>query len=256
VEESQNPKRKSVELKATAEGKNVSEAYAQALKKLEEQVGEPFDREEAEVIIIDEGAKGFMGMGAKVAKVEVKMTVERDVTEIAEAEEAAPATAELSPEEAEALEAATGEARARLQEYLETVLDALGLEGEISITLKGDELVGKIDGEDMGLIIGRHGQTLDACQYLANIIVNRKMPERRRIIIDAEDYRDRRAETLQAIADRGASEIINRGKRRYELKPMSASERRIVHVHLQDRDGVETTSEGDEPYRRVVIVRS
>lgn len=253
MEESQNPKRRSVELKATAEGKNVSEAYAQALKKLEEQVGEPFDREEAEVIIIDEGAKGFMGMGAKVAKVEVRMTVERDVTETATA---APAAAGLSPEDTEALEAATGEARQRLQEYLETVLDALGLEGEISITLKDDELVGKIDGDDMGLIIGRHGQTLDACQYLANIIVNRKMPERRRIIIDAEDYRDRRAETLQAIADRGASEILTRGKRRYELKPMSASERRIVHVHLQDRDGVETTSEGDEPYRRVVIVRS
>lgn len=252
MESSQNPKRKSIELKATAEGKNVSEAYAKALKKLEEQVGEPFDREEAEVIIISEGAKGFLGMGAQAAKVEVRMTVEREAGEV---EEDTAATG-LSPEEAAALEETTGEARRRLQEYLEIVLAAMGLDGDIQIFIKGEELVGKVDGDDMGLIIGRHGQTLDAVQYLANIIVNRNMPERRRIIIDAEDYRDRRAETLQAIADRGASEILNRGKQRYELKPMSASERRIVHLHLQDRDGVETTSEGDDPYRRVVIVRS
>lgn len=252
MESSQNPKRKSIELKATAEGKNVSEAYAKALKNLEEQVGEPFDREEAEVIIISEGAKGFLGMGAQAAKVEVRMTVEREAGEV---EEDAAATG-LSPEEAAALEEATGEARRRLQEYLEIVLAAMGLDGDIQIFIKGEELVGKVDGDDMGLIIGRHGQTLDAVQYLANIIVNRNMSERRRIIIDAEGYRDRRAETLQAIADRGASEILNRGKGRYELKPMSASERRIVHLHLQDRDGVETTSEGDDPYRRVVIVRS
>lgn len=253
MEESLDPtKKRSVELSATAEGKNVSEAYSLALKKLEEKVGESFDREEAEVIVISEGAKGFMGMGAKLAKVEVRLSVEREAAG-AGVEEAA---AGLSPEEAAALEESAGQAREKLYEYLEKVLEALGLEGDINISQKGEELVAKVDGDDMGLIIGRHGQTLDAVQYLANIIVNRKMPERRRIIIDAEDYRDRRAETLQAIADRGASEILNRGKRRYELKPMSASERRIIHLHLQDRDGVETTSEGDEPYRRVVILKA
>jgi spoIIIJ-associated protein len=249
VEQSKEPKRKSAEIKASAEGKNVSEAYALALKKLEERVGEPFDREEAEVIVISEGSKGFLGMGAQVAKVEVRLEVEEAPAEPGAAQEAA-------PEQSAGMREATLEAERRLEEYLKKVLDAMGLEGRVFISEEADEIVGKVDGDDLGLFIGRHGQTIDAIQYLANVISFRKLPERKRIIIDAEDYRNRRKETLHSIADRAAGEVLSRGKRRYELKPMSAAERRVVHVHLQDRDGVETTSEGEEPYRRVVITRA
>lgn len=237
-------------MKASAEGKTVSEAYSRALAKLEEVAGAPFDREEAEVIVISEGSKGFLGMGSSMAKVEVRLPGDAP-----EADEAEVVTGTASPPEAAAAMAeASVAARERLTELLEKVVAALGVEGEVIILETGDELIGKIDGPDLGLFIGRHGQTMDSVQYLANVIVYRQLGERKRIIIDAEDYRERRAETLQALADRGAAEIL-KGKSRYELKPMSASERRIVHMHLQDRDGVETISEGNEPYRMVVIVR-
>lgn len=237
-------------MKASAEGKTVSEAYSRALAKLEEVAGAPFDREEAEVIVISEGSKGFLGMGSAMAKVEVRLPGDAP-----EADEAEVVTGTASPPEAAAAMAeASVAARERLTELLEKVVAALGVEGEVIILETGDELIGKIDGPDLGLFIGRHGQTMDSVQYLANVIVYRQLGERKRIIIDAEDYRERRAETLQALADRGAAEIL-KGKSRYELKPMSASERRIVHMHLQDRDGVETISEGNEPYRMVVIVR-
>ncbi|MHB1389724.1 MAG: RNA-binding cell elongation regulator Jag/EloR [Thermoleophilia bacterium] len=237
-------------MKASAEGKTVSEAYSRALARLEELAGAPFDREEAEVIVISEGSKGFLGMGSSMAKVEVRLP--GDAPEAAEPE-AAIATAS-SPEAAAAMAEASAAARERLTELLEKVIVALGIEGEAIISETSDELIGKIDGPDLGLFIGRHGQTMDSVQYLANVIVYRQLGERKRIVIDAEDYRERRAETLQALADRGAAEIL-KGKSRYELKPMSASERRIVHMHLQGRDGIETTSEGNEPYRMVVIVR-
>ncbi|MHB0866905.1 MAG: RNA-binding cell elongation regulator Jag/EloR [Thermoleophilia bacterium] len=237
-------------MKASAEGKTVSEAYSRALSRLEELAGAPFDREEAEVIVISEGSKGFLGMGSSMAKVEVRLPGDApDAPEAAAVTETA-----SSPEEAAAMAEASAEARERLTELLEKVIVALGIEGEAIISETTDELIGKIDGPDLGLFIGRHGQTMDSVQYLANVIVYRQLGERKRIVIDAEDYRERRAETLQALADRGAAEIL-KGKSRYELKPMSASERRIVHMHLQDRDGVETISEGNEPYRMVVIVR-
>lgn len=234
-------------MKASAEGKTVSDAFARALSKLEEMAGHPIDKEEAEVIVISEGSKGFLGMGSTMAKVEVVLPGE----ELAEAE----AGGEISAEQAEAMSAASEEARERLTEYLDRIVDALGLEATVQISEREDELIGKLDGPDLGLFIGRHGQTMDAVQYLANILVYRRLEQRKRIVIDAEDYRDRRAETLQALAERGAGEIA-KGKSRYELKPMSAAERRIVHMHLQDREGVETLSEGNEPFRRVVIVRA
>ena len=234
-------------MRASAEGKTVSDAFAKALSRLEDLVGEPIDREEVEVIVISEGSKGFLGMGSAMAKVEVRLPRE----ETAEGDASAAAAGEETGERSKT----AAEAHRRLREYLEMVLDSLGLEGRVDITEKEEELIGKVDGSDLGLFIGRHGQTLDAIQYLANVIVYRKLADRRRVVIDAEDYRDRRAETLQALADRGAGEVL-KGRSRYELKPMSAAERRIIHLHLQDRDGVETLSEGNEPFRRVVIVRA
>ena len=132
---------------------------------------------------------------------------------------------------------------------------SLGLEASVNITDRGEELVADLVGDDLGLFIGRHGSTLDAVQYLANIIVFRGLEGRKRVIIDAEDYRDRREEVLRSLAERAASEVM-KGKMEYEMKPMSAAERRIIHIHLQDREGIVTTSEGREPFRRVIITRT
>jgi spoIIIJ-associated protein len=109
-----------------------------------------------------------------------------------------------------------------------------------------------VSGENMGVIIGRRGETLDALQYLTNLVVNRKMHERKRIILDAEGYRERRAETLEKLARRLADKVKRTGQRVF-LEPMNPQERRIIHTALQNDIYVTTLSEGDEPFRKVVI---
>lgn len=209
------------------------------MARLEEQAGE-FDVEDVDVAVISEGSKGFLGMGSTMARVEVSLLVEGVA---GEEEEAGFEDEESSRQAAE-----------RLEEFLEKVLDGIGIEADIRISDRGEEIIANVEGDDLGLFIGRHGQTMDAAQYLANVIVFRNSDNRKRIIIDAEDYRGRRTEILHGLADRGAKEV-SQGRRQYELKPMSASERRIIHVYLQDREGIETYSDGREPFRRVIIAR-
>jgi spoIIIJ-associated protein len=139
-----------------------------------------------------------------------------------------------------------------LEELLEEIADALGLEAEIEVHESGDVLNGRLHGDDMGLFIGRRGQTIDAVQHLAQRIVFPGGQAAARVVVDADGYRARRARLLQADAD-GAAEEAMRSGRAIELDPMPASERRIVHEHLRDRDDVETYSEGEEPDRFIVV---
>ena len=113
-------------------------------------------------------------------------------------------------------------------------------------------LKGSLRGDDVGLFIGRRGQTIDAVQHLAQRIVFREGPSPVRVVVDADGYRQRRAESLQAEAKAAAEEALRTG-RPVELEPMPAAERRIVHEYLRELDGVETHSEGDEPERRLVV---
>jgi spoIIIJ-associated protein len=115
-----------------------------------------------------------------------------------------------------------------------------------------DHVVINLRGEDLGILIGKHGQTLDALQYLTNLAANRDADERSRIVIDVEDYRKRRAETLSRLAMRLADKVKRRGER-VVLEPMSPQERKIIHMALQSDNRIMTYSEGDEPYRKVVI---
>lgn len=141
----------------------------------------------------------------------------------------------------------------RLRDLLEEVVDALGLEAEVEVEDDEDALRGRIDGDDLGVLIGRHGQTIDALEHLATRIAFRGQDgERRRVIVDAAGYRARRAETLERQADKAASEAIRFG-RPVALDAMVASERRLVHEYLRDRHDIETYSEGDEPDRHLVI---
>jgi spoIIIJ-associated protein len=231
---------KNKRVKAEAEGKTTSEAYAKAIARLEEQAGE-FDVEDVDVAVISEGSKGFLGMGSTTASVEVSIMVEGAAEDEGSADDEG---FEAGPEVTE-----------RLEEYLGKIFAGIGIEATVKVSDRGDEIIANVEGDDLGLFIGRHGQTMDAVQYLANVIVFRKSEMRKRIIIDAEDYRGRRTEILHGLADRGAKEI-SQGRRQYELKPMSAAERRIVHVYLQDRDGIETYSDGREPFRHVIISRA
>jgi spoIIIJ-associated protein len=139
-----------------------------------------------------------------------------------------------------------------LEELLEEVADGLGLDVEVEVQEGDGVLRGNLRGDDVGLFIGRRGQTIDAVQHLAQRIVFREGPSPVRVVIDADGYRARRAESLRADAEQAAKEALGSGQP-VELEPMGASERRIVHEYLRERGGVETHSEGDEPARRLVV---
>lgn len=139
-----------------------------------------------------------------------------------------------------------------LEDLLAEIVESLDLDVEIEIEETGGQLKGCLRGEDIGLFIGRRGQTIDAVQHLAQRIVFHDGPSDVRIVIDADGYRERRAETLRGDADAAAEETLRSGQP-VEMDPMPASERRVVHEHLRERGDVETHSEGDEPERRLVV---
>lgn len=200
-------------------GRTVEEAIADALAKLEA------SRDEVEITVIDEGAKGLFGiLGSKQAKVLV---------------EKIPAH-ELKLE--------------RTLAFLKELLRKMGVTAEVTGTSDEESINIQIAGDDLGMLIGRRGQTLDALQYITGLAVNRQSGDDwQRVIIDVEGYRERRTETLQNLAQRLAAKAQATG-RRVALDPMNAAERRIVHKELQLVEGVETHSEGKEPYRKVIIV--
>ncbi len=143
----------------------------------------------------------------------------------------------------------------RVRELVERIVGALQIDGSVTVTETEEELTATVEGEEMGLFIGRHGQTIEAVQHLAQRVVlkdqDRAAP-RRRITVDAAGYRARRQEALEGQADDAADEALRFG-RPVALDAMTASERRIVHEYLRDRADVETYSEGDEPDRHLVV---
>ena len=141
----------------------------------------------------------------------------------------------------------------RVRELIEGVLDELDLEGEVEIREDDERIEAEVVGdEDFGLLIGKRGQTIDALQLLCFQAAFRGLRDRKRVILDAAGYRERRKEVLTARADRAAEQALDRNVS-VELDPMSAQERRVVHEHLKERSGIETFSEGDEPRRCVVV---
>ena len=146
-----------------------------------------------------------------------------------------------------------GDTHALLEELLERIVEALGLNATVEVVSDGETITGTVHGTDLGLFIGRHGQTIEAVQHLAyRIAVHRGEGERKRIVIDAEGYRARREEALHRQADQAADDAV-RYKRPVALDAMTASERKLVHEYLRDRDDVETYSEGEEPDRHLVV---
>jgi spoIIIJ-associated protein len=139
-----------------------------------------------------------------------------------------------------------------LVELLEEILDGLDLDAEVEVEEADGVLTGRLEGEGLGLFIGRRGQTIDAVQHLAQRIVFPEGPSSVRVVIDADGYRERRAATLRAQADDAADEAISDG-RPVELEPLPPFERRIVHEYMRERGDVDTHSEGEEPERYLII---
>ena len=194
--------------------KNVEDAIAAALKEL------GASREEVDITVIEEGSKGFLGMfGGKDAVVLVKKN--------------------FNPEK-------------EAEGFLREVFLSMGLIVKIKTELKDKHLLVELTGEDMGILIGKRGQTLDALQYLVNLVVNKKSPYYISVMLDTENYRQRRKETLESLAFNLAKKVKHT-KRNVVLEPMNPYERRIIHSALQNDRFVTTYSEGEEPYRNVVI---
>ena len=140
----------------------------------------------------------------------------------------------------------------RVREILERVVEELELDATVEVDEGDEEIVGRIEGEDVGLLIGRRGQTIDAVQLLCYRAAFRGRQDRKRVVVDAAGYRERRREAIERQADRAADRALKTDKE-IELEPMTPNERRVVHQHLKDRAGLETFSEGEEPERCVIV---
>ena len=200
--------------KITKSGKTVDDALYEALKELHA------SRDEVEVTIIDEGAKGFLGMfGAKDAVIQV--------------------VKKFNPEKI----AVT---------FLNEMFQAMHMNVSIETKLKEKQLSIELSGDEIGVLIGKRGQTLDSIQYLVSLVVNKGNSPYISILLDTENYRQRRKETLESLAYNLAKKV-KQTKRNVVLEPMNPYERRIIHSSLQNDRYVTTYSEGEEPYRNVVI---
>lgn len=195
-------------------GKTVQEAIDLALEELQ------CDRENVDIEVIEEGTKGIFGLiGNKVAR--VKVTVKESNSE-------------------------------KAKEFLMSILDKMNVDAEIIAEETEDSILLVVKGDDIGIVIGRRGETLDSLQYLTSLVVNKSKEEYKRVVIDIENYRQKREETLVKLANRLADRVI-KYKKKITLEPMNPYERRVIHSSLQNHRYVETYSVGEEPNRKVVI---
>jgi spoIIIJ-associated protein len=223
----------SEEHRVEATGETVGEAKWQALRELE-RVAPGLDKSAVRFEVVAEGERGLLGVGYAPARVVASV----------DATAATPAPAG---------EVEGSELAADVRELLERIAAATQVDCRVDVSEDDEAVTGTLSGGDLGLLIGRHGQTIDAIQYLANALAYRAYgDDRKEVVVDAAGYRARRRETLESLAMRSAQRAVSSGEP-VELEPMSSIERRIVHLRLQDEPGVSTRSEGDEPYRYVVV---
>jgi spoIIIJ-associated protein len=221
-------------LTAEATGETVGEAKWAALRELERR-HPGLDKAAVQFEVVAEGERGILGVGYEPARVVAHVPAE-----------AADAAAVAAVEE-------TGQA-AEARALVAQIVDTLGVDAEVVAHEEADALVVTCSGPDVGLLIGRHGQTIDAIQYLLNAVAWRAhREERNEVVVDAAGYRARRQATLEALALRVADRVQESGERE-ELEPMTAIERKVVHLRLKEVAGVETASEGTEPNRYVVVL--
>lgn len=227
-------------------GKTEEAAIAAALEEL------GLDRDDVSVEIVERAKSGFLGIGASPAVVRVQYEAPDEESETA-AE--APAATQEQPAAAPAAPVAADEPEsyARIRAFVSGLLEHMGIQAEIEITARENGGVNvNLSGSNMGAVIGRRGETLDAIQHLTNYAVNRGSDKHMHISVDAESYRAKREESLVRLAEKMAAKAI-KYKRSMALEPMNSYERHVIHTALQDYEGVTTSSTGTEPNRRVVV---
>ena len=256
-----------------ATGKTIEDAVRSGLVRLGRM------KEEVDIEILEEPKSGFFGFGSKPAR--VRITEKADVTPVpSEVIQAEPETevSAAEPKAADVVEAvevaepdmmedepsepavqepeeeafSAEEAAAKGKAFLQEVLKNMGIDVVIEKVIKSDKILLHLHGKNLGILIGKHGQTLDALQYLTNLTTNQGENARYFIMLDVENYRHRREETLKQLAHRLANRVKQNGES-VTLEPMNGYERKIIHVALQNDSEVRTESEGKDPYRHVVI---
>ena len=232
---------------------------------------------DVEVEVVEKGSAGFLGIGAKLAlvRVEKKAPVVEEKPAPAVVEEKAPASApqkqkpqksetkvekkknkkEIQPKKS-SIEEEVGnlspvENHIAL-DFLKEVTEQMGLVVDVTAKANEDSVLLNIQGKDSGTIIGKRGQTLDAIQYLTSLVVNKDQDNYIKVVVDAENYRSKREKTLEKLANRLADKVV-KTKRSVRLEPMNPYERKVIHATLQNNPRVTTRSEGQDPYRRVII---
>ncbi len=221
------------EISVEAAGETVGEAKWAALRELEALVPD-LDRDAVRFQVVSEGERGLLGVGYSPARV------------------VASTPADSAGDTGRPADPASSEATL-VKELLDRTIAALDLAARVRVEEDELEIVATVAGPDVGVLIGRHGQTLDALQALASALVRRSTTQPRRVVVDGGDYRERRALALTRIARQSAERVTATGAP-VALEPMSASERRVVHEALKDAPDVATSSEGVEPHRYVVVV--
>ena len=232
-------------------GKTIEDAVNQGLTKL------GVSRDLVTLNVLEQPSRGFLGLiGVKPAKVEVTLIPKRAEESFQnEPDSALIRTSALTSSISTEIDTSTSidiDPYVEASNFVKEVAAGMGLDVDIEIKKSRDGKIFNITGEDLGLIIGRRGQTLDALQYLTNIVANKHSSSFVRIILDAENFRLRRRKTLEELADRLASQVIRTGKE-VVLEPMPSQERKVIHAKLQNHRQVNTISKGEEPNRRVVI---
>ena len=259
-------------------GVDVEEAVKLALIDLK------LERDEVEVTVLEEPSKGFFGIGSKLAKVRVepkkKVVEETAVSEMKpEIKEEQPSTIEETAESDKALEQRKTKKRKKDRKkkekkktiiprepeenmvevedhpalsFLKDLTEKMGLNLDITAKTGSSSVYLNIKGKDSGTVIGKRGQTLDAIQYLTSLVVNKENEKYIRVVVDAENYRAKREKTLEQLANRLADKVV-KTKKSVRLEPMNPYERKVIHATLQSNPNVTTKSEGEEPYRHVVI---
>jgi len=218
------------EVSVEATGETVGEAKWKALRDLE-RVAPGLDKSSVRFQVVSEGERGLLGVGYTPARVIASVPA---------------VDAEPAPRAREG----ESELETRIRVLVETVVGAMGIGARVDVRETDDELLVSCNGADLGLLIGKHGQTIDALQYVANASSFRSSAGKP-VTIDAAGYRDRRRATLEAIALRAADQAV--AGERVRLDPMTAMERKVVHERLKAVEGIETSSEGTEPNRYVVV---
>ena len=221
-----------MELQVEASGETVGEAKWSALRELERrQPG--LDKSAVRFQVVSEGERGLLGVGFTPARVIATVSADAAQPDAVVVDESGLA----------------GETR----DLVERIVDGIGVSARVDIQEDEETITVTCTGPDLGMLIGRHGQTIDAIQYLANAAMYRAhADDRKEVVVDAAGYRARRRASLEALAVRSAERAVSNGEP-VELDPMTAVERKVVHVRLKEYAGVTTTSEGTEPNRYVVV---